>query len=192
MSKEQKKCRCECCWCTRLPAQHKQCNWSCNLTTGWKATPIESTECQYCDLSKENHETGVYHIFVPRFSSPTKPDTEWEKEFDKEFCYSVLYSASSDLSAGKGMAFKSTNPSVEDVKSFIRQEKEKSYQRGWEDGIAREWNNLYNKARGEHYHSAYSEIIDMVEKEERKYMSSGRDIVFEDLLSMLKEKLNKK
>lgn len=49
----------------------------------------------------------------------TKQIKEIEKEFEREFTYDVLYSASSDLSSGKGIAFKSENPSAEKVKKFL-------------------------------------------------------------------------
>lgn len=45
----------------------------------------------------------------------------WEEEFDERFTYGVVYSASSDLSGGKGIDWRYPKMTPEEMKSFIRQ-----------------------------------------------------------------------
>lgn len=51
-------------------------------------------------------------------SHPITDNDTWEKEFDEKLTYGVVYSASSDLSSGKSIEMRYTDP--EPVKDFIR------------------------------------------------------------------------
>lgn len=55
---------------------------------------------------------------LPQQVDNPQPQSEWEKEFDEKLTYGVVYSASSDLSGGKGREMRFTSP--EPVKAFIR------------------------------------------------------------------------
>lgn len=150
MNNPQKKCECECHWCTRNPPAHNVCNWSCSAI---------------------------------KLSSPTQPDTEsWEGEFDRKYVSAYLLADEKPI-----------KNFLDSIKSFIRQEKEKSYGEGWNNYqlMSREkrLSGGITKDFEDGRHSAYREIIEIVEEEKSKSFSVACKFTLTRILSRLKEKL---
>lgn len=136
-NKKQKKCECDCYWCTRLPPLHKTCNWNCKLTS----TPTKSTnECGVLIYP----EVGARCInprpcFIHNNPSPTKPDQRPMSTTDIVFNpkpdteeWEVSLGQLCSLSWKNGL-WHSEATFSKDIRDFIRQEKEKSYQEGLND-----------------------------------------------------------
>lgn len=221
LSKEQKKCECselhkgkKLKFCPVHDVKKCECKtdghkWDCPNWRGvWNdvvnPTPTESTkgwaQCNDCYDSdhchgkiKECRCRGCAAQTVNFIPSPTKPDIEeWEKEFDRKF--------TSPKFRWSATQTKQANKTIFLIKSFIRQEKEKSYNKGvddMKDMVDRNTYEMYSKGEREiGRHSAYSEIKEILEILKGQFATghygNGYNDAISVVLSKLKERINNK
>lgn len=185
-------------------------------------TPTEITACRGC--IKEKYGIGNEHTCpIPSPTKPvdmgidclcdvckkrlctcpeknndkswTRPDTEeWEKEFDK-----LAQENIDDLVEGVYHKFPTKDKIIivnNRLKSFIRQEKEKSYKEGLHKGYQEEAVGCHEHCE-EARQSAYREILEMVEGMlPQTWFPEGalhiRRIALEEVLAKIKDKLSQK